>query len=481
MTRTDLDLIVVGSGVVGSAIAAALVLDRRKFTWITPATVAGTASVAAGAMLGVLGEVTNDSDLGPESEFALRVAAGVRYPSWVEEIVEATRAQVAIRYGTFMVGTSERASDVEAMQAIERAAAGAALHCDRVTPADVPGLAPAPGHEPDRALAFATEGWIDPSELCAALAGVVARSDCTHQIVDSVESISVANGRIRGVVTRSGRSVSADEVVLCVGAETQSILARTPELADAVPRMLYSKGVGLLLSPPRVDSNETFPHVIRTPNRHYACGIHVVPRANGAVYIGATNRVSRFRGVTGEVTTSDLLYLLAGATTEISTELEQWNLAQSLYGYRSLSSDGLPVAGRTEVDGLSVATGGYRNGVLLAPVMAEAIVRDLQRSSPDSSSLLSPLCPTRRVVEGGTAALQLGLKEFESLFQDPGTSWWLTRRGALLAAVEELAANQDLGHERLRAHAAELMNRYPRPEMVPELLFELLQIAADPM
>jgi len=133
------------------------------------------------------------------------------------------------------------------------------------------------------------------------------------------------------------------------------------------------------------------------------------------------------------------------------------------------------VAGRTAVDGLSVATGSYRNGVLLAPVLADAVVRGLELSGPDASGRLSPAHPGRMSSRRSAAdAFKSGLADLALLLEDGGASWWRDRLEAILGALAALGSSGEQA-EALRQHVNVLMQRYPRPEMVPEVLVELLQ------
>jgi hypothetical protein len=124
------------------------------------------------------------------------------------------------------------------------------------------------------------------------------------------------------------------------------------------------------------------------------------------------------------------------------------------------------------VPGLSIGTGSYRNGILLAPVIANAILSDLEHGQPDPTNRLSPLHPERPAP--ATDVLQSGLHDMVSLFEDAGASWWRGRLGEILDALGSLAGTDDRAEE-LRASVAALLERYPRPEMVPEALVELLQ------
>jgi glycine oxidase len=469
------DVIVVGAGVVGAAVALALARDQRNFIWIAPfSNTAGSATRAAGAMLGALGEVTGAPAFQSDDvELELRVRAAALYPSWLDEIEECAGRRPRLGSGTFVVASSKRESDQVAMAAIEEAATRFKLPCERVDPSDVPGLHPAPGFEPHRVLVLPAEGFVDAPALHLALVEAVEQSGRATLVDDVVTKLAVDNGRVVGVCTTRSLRFAAAAVVLCAGAATHDIVEAS-DLAEVLPNIIPAKGASLILTAPSTGmEHQPWRYAIRTPNREFACGLHVVPRETLSLYVGATNRVSRFLGVTGDLTVSDALYLLDGVTKEFSTELEGWNIATTSFGYRPLSIDGLPIAGRTTVEGLSVGTGTYRNGVLLAPLLAELIVGEVTGAS-DPSNRLSPHHPDRSLSVGATSdVLREGLGEFARLVEDPGAAWWSGRLEDILVALGRLAGTDEQA-ERKRANIADLLTRYPRAEMVPEALIELL-------
>ncbi len=462
-------LVLVGAGVIGSAVAFALARAGREFTWIAPWTsTRASATDASGAMLGVLGEIS-DALLNERDEWELqqRQDAASRYPDWLAEIAEFGGDRLELGKGTFVVAGGIRPHEAEIVATMEQAASRLGQRSERVTPSDQPGLRPAQSFEPVRALYVPAEGWVDAPALRRALLAGVQASGSAQLVDDSVTQIRAGEGSFHDVMTQTGTPIRASEVVLCAGSRTRELLASPARL---IPELVPAKGASLVLSPPPNGSADLLEHVIRTPNREFACGLHLVPRG-AALYVGATNRASRFHEVTGELTASDALYLLSGATNELSTDLERWNVTSWSYGHRPLSVDGLPVVGRTAVPGLSVATGTYRNGVVLAPLIAATIMEELNAGHPDPANRMSPVHPDRAArVEGPGALLRSGMDALDLLVDDPGAVWWRAHRDSVVEAVA--------GIDMSNAHGAKwytLLERYPRTEMVPEALIELLE------
>jgi glycine/D-amino acid oxidase-like deaminating enzyme len=470
------ELIVVGAGVIGGAVALGLARAGRRFRWIAPFhNPTSSATSAAGAMLGVLGELEHEPRTRQDdSDLELRRLASDRYPAWLEQIASAGGFPPALKLGTFVVAGTRRDSDRIALDAMETLATRLGRSSERVDASDVPGLRPASGMEPERVISLASEGFINADALLKEL--VRAAKASASLVDDSVTRLIVRTDRVAGVETQRHGSFEADEVILCAGAGTQELVeSLIPTISACVPAIIQSKGASLLLERPHRNTS-AYHHVLRTPNREFACGLHVVPRNGTTVYVGATNRVSRLPGATGELTASDTLYLLDGVTKEFSIDLEHWNIAAGTFGYRPLSVDGWPIAGRTNVPGLSIGSGTYRNGVLLAPVVADAIVTEIDQGRPDPANRLSPLHPDRPAPTPNV--LQAGLRDMALLFDDPGASWWRGRLDEILAALGTLAGTDEQAHD-LRVSVAALLERYPRPEMVPEALVELLQAVRE--
>jgi glycine oxidase len=107
-------------------------------------------------------------------------------------------------------------------------------------------------------------------------------------------------------------------------------------------------------------------HVVWAPNAY------LVPRRDGRLLIGATVEE---RGFDDSVTAGGLLGLLDGAWRAVPA-IEELPVDEMWAGFRPGSRDDAPILGPSRVDGLILATGHHRNGILLTPITADAI-RDL--------------------------------------------------------------------------------------------------------
>ena len=183
-----------------------------------------------------------------------------------------------------------------------------------------------------------------------------------HRIASPVKGVRISGGKATGVTLADGREVRAGAVVVAAGCWTSSVDG-VPE--GVLPPVRPVKGHIL-----RLQGSRSQPLL----DRNVRCMVHgtslyLVPRADGTIVVGATVEE---KGYDTTVQAGAVYELLRDARSVVPgiAELE---LAESLAGLRPGSPDNGPFIGWTQVEGLAVATGHYRNGILLAPITADAV------------------------------------------------------------------------------------------------------------
>ncbi|HET8645021.1 MAG TPA: FAD-dependent oxidoreductase, partial [Vicinamibacteria bacterium] len=175
------------------------------------------------------------------------------------------------------------------------------------------------------------------------------------------------------VELEGGERVAARHVVVCAG-------AWSPEALPGLPALPLRPVRGQIV---RLRGEELIRHVVRTPE------VYLVPRGDGELLVGAT---SEERGFDPAPTAGAVLELLREAFRALPG-IAELAVAELTVGFRPALRDHLPAIGPTRVPGLFLATGHYRNGVLLAPVTARLLVDGLlQGRMPDA---LAPFAPQR--------------------------------------------------------------------------------------
>ncbi len=192
--------------------------------------------------------------------------------------------------------------------------------------------------------------------------------------------LAVAHGRITGVVRADGTLHAADRVVLAAGAWSAAV-AGLPASARPAVRPIKGQMLALRMDP----GAPLLRHVLWTPR------VYLVPRDDGRLLIGATTEE---RGFDASLTAGGLLSLLEGAWRAMPA-IEDLPIAETWVGFRPGSRDDAPLLGpiASGPEGLVLATGHHRNGILLAPITADLIARYLTTGAIDPA--MAPFLPDR--------------------------------------------------------------------------------------
>ncbi|MGH3613334.1 MAG: NAD(P)/FAD-dependent oxidoreductase [Pseudonocardia sp.] len=397
-TAEDLryDVAVAGNGVLGLSLGLVLARSGHRVAVVGPPHRRSGGSKAAGAMLGCFGEVTSSltkSEHG-RKKLELGIEAAKRWPAWLVALEEQTgRAGVRTATGTTVilntVGTPE--IDDANYRAIKIELARYEEPNHDVDPADVEWIDAEPISRPLAAFHVPGEHGVNAAELLVQLEEALTAAG-GHLVPEVVTAVVDSAGRATGLSLENGDSISAGTVVLAAGAYTQDLLAPIQD-ESAMPPIVSGYGVSALVT----TEDGTGPDsVIRTPNRSFACGLHVVPRTQGEVYIGATNVVST-RPLDTPVM-RDLVFLLQCAHRQVRRGLWSSDLTKVQVGNRPVAVDGFPLVGAAGMEGLWVMTGTYRDGLHMSPLLADEMARMITGDEPTVD--LTPFRPLRRPIQG---------------------------------------------------------------------------------
>ena len=387
------DVVVVGAGVIGLVSAWRLAQRGASVVVVDPAPGSGATGVAAG----MLAPVT-EARLGEEPLLRLNLASWARWPAFADEVEAASGRSIGYRAdGTLMVALD--ADDRALLDDLAARHRVMGLEVEQMRGREARRLEPglAPGVR--AGLLAASERSVDPAALGEALlaaataAGVrVVRAAVDHLVTDGEAGAGGAGvggvggaGRVTGVdVPGVGatprRRISAGTVVLAAGCRSGGIAG----LADhARPPVRPIKGQILTLRQPVDDPLVT--HTVRGIVQ--GSSIYLVPRDDGRVIVGATVEE---RGWDTSPTAGGAYELLRDALALVPG-LDQAELVAVRAGLRPGSPDDLPMIGASGVDGLIVATGHHRNGILLTPVTGDAVAAVVAGDPlPDEVSACDP-------------------------------------------------------------------------------------------
>jgi glycine oxidase len=366
------DVIVVGGGVIGLAIARAL--NERgvgRVTVIERAEPGAEASYAAGGMLAAQAEANQHDEL-----FELSVSSRDLYPALAASLLDETGIDVQLeRTGTLYLAFTE--SDEADLERRFQWQTKASLPVERLSKTETLELEPDISPRVRGALRFPLDVQVDNRLLIAALVSSLAMRGVEILTGTQVTSLHIQNDRIAGVETDSG-TIRGSVVVLAAGAWT-SFLINSDSLLPPV-RIEPVRGQMLCfepLAPPR--------HVL------YSHRGYIIPRHNGRILAGSTSERAGFcKDVTGEG-----IHTIMTNALEIAPEIvRSAPLVDSWAGLRPRAEDGLPIIGACRgVEGLYYATGHYRNGILLAPITGELIADQIMTGT--EPAMLDAFSPAR--------------------------------------------------------------------------------------
>ena len=357
------DVAVVGGGLIGLACAFELVSRGVEVVVLEAEPAAGTGAtrVAAG-MLAPVGELA----FGEPALLEINMVSAAMYPDFVAALEAASGQDVAYRrQGALHVALDrdegaelKRRLDLQLNLGLESRWLGPGA-CREIEPGLAPGL--------NGAILVEGDGMVDPRALTSALlialesAGVEVRTDA------SVTGLIAEGGRVVGVALVDGTEIRAGTVVAAGGAESGRA-AWIPDV-DRPPVRPVKGQVAELRGDP---DDPVCGHIVASER------IYLVPRPDGRLIAGATVEEM---GYDRTVTAGGIHELLREAY-RLLPDVAELEFVEATAGLRPGTPDNLPVIGHSSTDGLILATGHFRNGILLAPVTARAVGDLVDRKGP---------------------------------------------------------------------------------------------------
>ncbi|HZT66899.1 MAG TPA: glycine oxidase ThiO [Acidimicrobiales bacterium] len=372
------DVVVVGGGAIGLAVAWRATAAGLTVEVVDPAPGRG-ASWAAAGMLAPVTEV----HYGEESLLGLNLASARRYPSFVAELEEAAGRPAGYRRcGTLAVAADN--DDNRALGEVIDFQRRLGLEVERLTARQCRQLEPALAPSVRGGARVEGDHQVDPRTLLSALLGACGNTGVAFT-TERVASVEVAGGRATGVRLASGTLVTSGSVVLAAGAWSPAIVPQgwsvpVRPVKGQILRLRHRGGRAILSGNLRglVGGSQ----------------VYLVPRSDGRLVVGAT---AEEMGFDPAVTAGAVLELLTDACALVP-DVAELELVETSAAFRPGTPDNAPLIGPSSLDGLSLATGHFRNGILLTPVTADAIAEHLVSGQlPDVAAPFTPLRFARSV------------------------------------------------------------------------------------
>jgi glycine oxidase len=337
------DAIIVGGGVIGLSLAISLNKRGLRVLVVERREPGREASHAAAGML---------ADCPVEMPAALQplaCASARMYVEFVHELQDESRMTVDLRdHGTILLAPPEHVSARPGLGGKGR------------LPAPLAPLEPALRETMDSAT-YLKERSVDPRALVAALLKAAKHRGVDISSGSTVSDVVLSDGRVTGVETDKTR-YSAPCVVNCAGAWA----GRISQLHLPTRPV---KGQMLAVVP---SQHHLLHHVIRAPE------VYLVPRSDGRILIGSTLEEAGY----DKRTDSDTIHRLHQAAIRLVPALREARILEDWAGLRPGTPDDLPILGETDRPGYFVATGHFRDGILLAPITAHVMAQAITGEKP---------------------------------------------------------------------------------------------------
>ena len=331
------DVLVVGGGIIGLAIALELRQQGATVTVLSRDFQAAAGHAAAG-MLAPQAEKLS----GPLLELSQRSLA--LYPDWSDKLEKLTGQDA----GYWPCGILAPLLSSPSVPPLNQA----------TMQSYQPDLSP----EVTGGYWYPEEGQTDSRALLKALRLAAQESGVTIQEGVSADAFLQQERRIQGILTSQGQQ-QAGHYVLAAGAWSSDLLP--------VPIKPRKGQLAALVTP--ASSPYRLKRVL------YGEHIYIVPRQDGRIVLGATNEDV---GFAPHNTAAGIAQLLNEAT-RLYPPLADFPLQECWWGYRPATPDEAPILGPSQCSNLTLATGHHRNGVLLTPITAKLIASAIQgRSDP---------------------------------------------------------------------------------------------------
>ncbi|WP_208590002.1 glycine oxidase ThiO [Gracilibacillus suaedae] len=348
------DQIIVGGGVMGVSIAYQLSKRGYKVLLIEENKIAAEASSAAAGMLGVQMEFEQDSPL-----FQFAKESRELYADLAEELLQESGIDIQL----IEKGALKLVYHQDELDTLKRIAS---FQTEQGAEAKVisPGSIPEKEMTTDfyAALYCPREGQVSAPHVTKGFAKAAEHYDAVIMEQTKVDDIIIENGKVTGVKTDE-KTYTADGVIITCGFKSSYFSRYMQELIPVKGECL-----SVVTKKPLIQSTI------------FTEGCYLVPKRGNRIIIGATSKSNQ---TDKEVKVASVLHLLSRAK-QILPALNRATIDKIWAGIRPLTKDGFPYLGEVpDVSGLYVATGHYRNGILLAPRTALFMADMIEGKSVD--------------------------------------------------------------------------------------------------
>jgi glycine oxidase len=341
------DVAVAGGGLIGGSIALELARAGMRVGLFDRQEPGQEASWAGAGILSPAPESAAMISLVPLGKASMAI-----YPEFVRMVEEISGQNAGYRSkGTLQALFSQDAR--EELSTVIALHHGLGLKAEPLRAEDARELEPSLSEDLEVGVLRPDEASVDNRALTQAVLEAARRSGVQFFRGSGVESIWREGGRCVGLHLKNEKIEAQWTVIAagCFSASIEGVAAYAP-VRPAKGQMIALRADGLKIE-----------RVLWSEN------IYLVPRNDGRILAGAT---VEYTGFEKGLTAGGLEKVLAGAI-ELSPCLANARVEETWAGLRPDSPDHLPILGPADIDGLLIATGHFRGGILLTPITASLV------------------------------------------------------------------------------------------------------------
>ncbi|MFQ5604733.1 MAG: glycine oxidase ThiO [bacterium] len=357
------DVIIIGAGLIGCAIAHRLASSGLQVTVVEKGQPGEEASRAAAGMLAPQAEdahgLQNDMN-----EFCF--ASHALYPEFVEQIAEESGLHVGYQTSGSIYAASDY-TEAKMLAGLFERQIRAHKKAEELTPTQLKTVEPALADSAETAVFLPDDHFVNNRQLLTALVTAASRKKVKFLSNTPVLALEIQKDKVDGVHIPGG-ILRGHKIIIAAGSWSGLIDCRERIVLPVRP--IRGQIVCLQVKP--------------QPLRHliHSSGCYLVPWPDGRILVGST--VENV-GYNKQVSAEGVQQLLHSAL-KIIPALASATVADMWAGLRPDTPDNLPILGETALDNLLVASGHFRNGILLAPLTAK-LIAELIVSGKTSLSL----------------------------------------------------------------------------------------------
>jgi glycine oxidase len=346
MTR-NFEAVIAGGGLIGGAIALELALAGVRVAVFDQGEPGREASWAGAGILSPAPESPATIPLVPLGKVSMAL-----YPEFVARVEEVSGHDVGFRArgGLEALFSRDAARELSTHVALQH---GWGLKAEALSAEDARELEPGLSPEVEAAVLRPDEASVDNRELTQAVLKAARKSGAETFAHRKVKGIWREKGYCAGLQLENEK-VSAKWTIIAAGSFSANITG-----VDGYAPVRPAKGQMVALRAERLKIERVL----------WSDKIYLVPRNDGRILAGAT---VEYVGFDKKVTVGGLRKILDGAI-ELVPDLAQAEVEETWAGLRPDSPDHLPILGPAEIEGLVIATGHFRSGILLTPITARLI------------------------------------------------------------------------------------------------------------